>query len=94
MDLSGLPGADRIERGLRDLSQGRCSADALLVAVAARRLSELGLEVPVPPLPDEPELRLYDVLRQTTDDPYIRYNAALSELDSFLAALESRRARS
>ncbi len=60
-----------------------------------RRLSRLrGLGVTFPesvPLPKAPELALYTALGEECDDPYFRYNALRRELDSFVAALESRR---
>lgn len=93
-ELSGLPGAARVERGLADLQSGRRSLEALWLAAAATRLRSL--ELPVPPsdrLPAEPELALYAALRDQCDDcddPYYRYNALREELDSFLAALEAR----
>jgi len=56
-DLAGLPGAERVERGIRDLNEGRLSTDALLAAVAAGRLRDLGLPVPEDAaLPDGPDL--------------------------------------
>ena len=91
-DLEGLPGAARITRGLRDAGEGRATADALLVAIAAGRLRELGLPVPnAETLGRDAELALYALLCQVADDPYAAYNAALAELDSFLSSLEARR---
>lgn len=90
-DLDGLPGAERIAAGLRDLEGGRPTAEALLVAIASRRLEELGLEVSPPDrLPRDPELALYALLCASAEDPYYEYNAALRELDSFANALEAR----
>lgn len=92
--LSGLPGAERVRRGLRDLAAGRRTADALLVAMAAPRLRELGL--PVPPderVPAGAELALYALLRDAGGDGYARYNALLAEVVSFASALEARRWR-
>ena len=75
------------------MKQGRLSTDALLVAVAAGRLVDLGLPVPeAAALPDEPDLALYESLRgHPTGDPYYRYNALRQELDSFISCLEARR---
>jgi hypothetical protein len=75
--FTGLPGAENVERGVRDLNAGRRTVEALLVAAAATRLRE------------EPERALYALLG-AEPDPYYRYNALRRELDSFLAALESR----
>lgn len=94
-ELDGLPGAERIARGLVDLQRGRRSLEALWMAAAAGRLRSLGLPVPAPArLPAEPELALYEALHDECDDPYYRYNALRAELDSFLAALEARVERS
>ena len=93
-DLVGLPGAERLERGVRDLRLGRRSPEALLVASAVTRLRELGVDIPASvTLPGAPELALYAALGEECDDPYFRYNALRRELDSFVAALEARRSR-
>ncbi len=90
--LDGLPGAERIATGLRDLTAGVYSAEACLVACASLRLRDLGLSLPEPlSLPEEPELLLYQTLGQEHDDPYYRYNSWRQELDSFIAALQARR---
>jgi hypothetical protein len=83
-----LPGADLIEAGLADLRAGRESIPALLVAIGAPRLRQLGLELPVN-LPDNPEHRLYDVLaRDDSDSAHSRYNAYLRRLVSYERAAE------
>jgi len=88
-DLTGLPGAERVLHGLRDLEAGIPSSDALLVAVAATRLRSLGLAVPMK-IPPQPDLELYESLRNhPTGDPYYRYNALRRELDSFISCLAS-----
>lgn len=90
-ELTGLPAADRIERGLRALARGERSADALLVAIAAGRLRELGFDLPDRArLPRDPELALYRTLGSTSEDPFFAYRAALAELDSFLSCCERR----
>lgn len=93
-DLTGLPAAERVERGLADLRDGRFSDEALWLAAASVRLRSLGLPMPAADLlPREPELSLYASLGESSDDPYYRYNAWRAELDSFLSALEGRLAR-
>ncbi len=88
--LVGLPGAENVERGVRDLNAGRRTVEALLVAAAVTRLRELGLEISEDAiLPDEPELALYALLGEE-HDPYYRYNALRRELDSFVSTLEAR----
>lgn len=92
VDLEGLPAAERIARGLLEAGEGRATVDALLVAIASRRLDDLGLPVPnAETLSPDAELALYALLGQVADDPYAAYNAALDELDSFLSSLEARR---
>ena len=86
MQFSGLPGGDLVEKGLRDLSEGQETAEALLVAIGAPRLCRLGFDVPTL---DSPEHRLYDLLaRDDPDDAHARYNALLRCLVSFERAAE------
>lgn len=90
-ELDGLPGSQQFLCGIRDLTSGELSAEALLVAIAARRLTELGLPLPAAKhLPREPELRLYELLCSQSQDPFFAYGALLGELDSFLSCLEAR----
>jgi hypothetical protein len=87
-DFSGLPGAEIVAEGLRDLASGRESVPALLVTIARARLGRLGVSVG-PLLWQDTELRLYRAL--CTEDPttaYARYNSLLRRLDSFARALE------
>lgn len=89
--LEGLPGAEWIAVGVRDLQRERDSVEALCVSAASNRLRELGLTIPehrdrIP----EPELALYRRLQAEVDDPYYRYNALRRELDSFMDALGGR----
>lgn len=93
-ELSGLPAADRVRQGLRDLDRGRWSDEALLLAAARSRLLELGLPIPQGlEFPEEPELALYASLCTQGDDPYGRYNAMRRELDSFVVCLGAQQAR-
>ena len=86
MRLSGLPGGDLVEKGLRDLADGRETAEALLVAIGAPRLCRLGFDVPTL---DSPEHRLYALLaRDDPDDAHARYNGLLRRLVSFERAAE------
>jgi len=94
-ELEGLPAGDAIARGLRDLEEEKISVDALLVVVASRRLTDLGLSMPPGvDLPREPELALYEILCAQSEDPFFAYKAALGELDSFVSSLEALRASS
>jgi len=83
-----LPGQDLIEEGLRDLREDRESIAALLVAIGAPRLRNLGIELPAV-LPDNPEHRLYDLLaRDDSDSAHSRYNALIRRLVSYERAAE------
>ena len=87
-DLSGLPGAELVEDGLRDLAQGLRSANALLVLIGAPRLRGLGIDVPAAAVPD-PEHALYDLLaREDPASAHSRYNALIRRLVSFERAAD------
>jgi hypothetical protein len=91
MNLNELPGAELILPGLDDLDNGRTNTvGSLLVAIAATRLAEAGLDFPQDHLAAEPELTLYARLQDERDDAYLYYNALLSRLNSFCNALELR----
>ena len=86
MDVTALPGAELITQGLADLSDGRDTLEALLVAIGAPRLRRLGFEVPSVVLPEH---RLYEYLAKTDPDTaHSRYNALLRKLTSFERAAE------
>ena len=88
MDLQALPGGDLVDRGLRDLSTGDLTADALLVLIGAPRLRMLGLTVPDSAIAGYPEDRLYELLaRPDQDSAHSRYNALVRRLVSFERAL-------
>ena len=95
VDFDGLPGAERVLKGVEDLNRGVRSIEALLVAAAPQRLRENGIDLHEDALlPIEPELALYEALGAESDeDPYPRYNALRRELDSFMNALEARLSR-
>jgi hypothetical protein len=94
VDLAGLPAAEKVAAGIRDLNDGILSIEALLVSAAIGRLRSLGLTIrDDAPIPAEPELAFYRALGREHQDPYPRYNSLRQELDSFLAALEARLAR-
>lgn len=84
----GLPGADLIRDGIRDLEQGLDTVPALLVLVGAPRLRGLGIAVP-DQAADSPEIRLYQKLAESDpDSAHSRYNALLRILVSFERAAE------
>lgn len=72
-----------IETGLKDLREGRETTSALLVAIGAPRLRQLGLDLP-DFLPENPEHRLYELLAQDeSDSAHSRYNGLIRRLVSF-----------
>lgn len=91
VQTAGLPGADLVEQGLRDLGAGRESDAAWLVLIGAPRLRSLGVAVPDPPsswfevVPERsPEHRLYLRLAHSdSDSAHGRYNALVRKLVSF-----------
>lgn len=90
MDDRGLPGADLIEAGLRDLARGIESEAALLVSIGAPRLARLGKDV-AGAFPDA-EHRLYLLLaRDDSDSAHSRYNALVRRLVSYERAAECAR---
>jgi hypothetical protein len=89
MNLNDLPGAEIILPGLSDLHSGNSNTvGALLIAIAATRLTEAGLNIQNYHLDPEPELTLYSHLQKEREDAYPYYNALLSRLNSFCNALE------
>ena len=87
--LEGLPGAELVIAGLRDLDAGRITGPALLVLVASPNLRRLGVTLPEPPTVERPyEHRLYDLLvEQHGDGAHSRYNALIRRIMSFERAL-------
>jgi hypothetical protein len=80
---AALPGGEFIDTGLQDLQEGRETIAALLVAIGAPRLRELGFKIPES-LPSTPEHRLYDLLvKDDVDAAHSRYNALIRRLVSF-----------
>lgn len=83
---AALPGADLISAGVSALKRGDCTPEALLVAAAATRLGELGVEVPSAAEADEsPNLALYAAV-QASGGGHSQYNALKRRLDSFIRA--------
>lgn len=85
--IDGLPAADLITEGLRDLAAGVESVSGLLVAIGGPRLRRLGFNVPA--VAGRPEHRLYAILaEQHGPAAHGRYNALVRRLVSFERALE------
>jgi hypothetical protein len=85
-----LPGTEIVDVGLADLARGVESVAALLVAIGAPRLRQLGIAVPDGPR--RPEHRLYALLaREDSDSAHARYNALVRRLVSYERAYASAR---
>jgi hypothetical protein len=86
-----LPGGEILREGLADLRAGRRSVPALLVLVAAPRLSRCG--VPIPPVQTEtslPEHELYRLLvAEHGPEAWRHYRSLLRRLVSLEQALEA-----
>lgn len=88
MSYEALPGGDLIDKGLRDLRDGRETPESLLVSIGASRLKAAGVPVPERRF-DDPERRLYELLaREDEDSAHSRYNALIHRLVSFEESAE------
>ena len=75
--------------GIAALRRGEFTAEALLVAVGAPRLREIGLDIPeTVEVIEEPELALYAVIRKAGGG-HSDYNALIQRLVSFEQAAEA-----
>jgi hypothetical protein len=86
-EITGLPGAELITKGLADLGRGVETTESLLVSIGAPRLQQLGLDLrrPIPAA----EHRLYERLAgEDADSAHSRYNALVRRLVSFERAAE------
>lgn len=84
--FDGLPGAELVEAGLRDLASETITPAALLVSIGAPHLRLLGVEIPRAEA--DPEHRLYLLLAaEDPDAAHGRYNALVRRLVSFERAL-------
>lgn len=87
-----LPGADLVERGVRDLDADVDSIEALIASIGAPRLRQLGFRI-VRPIPMA-EHRLYALLAERYGDAaHSRYNALVRRLVSFERAAVAARPR-
>lgn len=86
--MDSLPANELISAGILDLRNERETIAALLVAIGAPKLRNLGLNLPSR-LPSNPEHRLYDLLAlEGSDSAHSRYNALIRKLVSFQRAME------
>jgi len=90
-----LPGGEILREGLRDLQMGVRSVDALLVLVAAPRLTRCG--VPIPSISSPPELPEHELFRLLSvehgPEAYRYYRSMMRRLVSLEQAIESVAAR-
>ncbi len=85
---ASLPGADIVSQGVDDLSRGVESVAGLVVAVAAPRLRNVGIDVPEV-LQRLPHHRLYELLSsEAPASAHGRYTALLRRVVSFASAAE------
>lgn len=90
VDTSGLPGGDLVNKGVADLSAGRIlTEEALLVAIGAPRLRQLGIELPeTVDATSNPEHALFGLLETRCGArTHSAYNALIRRLTSFEHAL-------
>src|SRR5258708_3278534 len=85
-----LPGGEILRNGLRDLQEGILSVDALLVLVAAPRLTRCGIRIP--PISPPSAFPEHDLFRRLSfehgPDAYRHYRSLLRRLVSLENALE------
>ena len=82
-----LPAEDLVRSGIDDLRNRKMTSSALLVAIGAPKLRQLGIEVPEHEF-SCPEHRLYDLLASDEPDAaHSRYNALIRKLVSFERAV-------
>jgi hypothetical protein len=85
--FADLPGADLVDRGVRDLGAGLASVEALLVSRASARLRSCGVDMGTP-LPDA-DRELYLLLDEREGSgAHSAYNALTRRLVSFMHAAE------
>lgn len=88
--MEAFPGWELVSQGLADVSGGRITPLACLVAIALPRLRRAGLidDSAGAQCVAEPEKTLYRLLLCESDDAYGRYNAMLRRLIRFEHALD------
>ena len=83
-----LPSGELIREGLDDIRAGRCTQNALLVAIGAPRLRGLGISPVLSPQFNNPEHALFTLLAdEYKRSAHSRYNALIRRLVSFERAL-------
>lgn len=86
----GLPGAEIIQKGLKDLEANLETSEAFLVAMARTKLKKMSVNVPIQAFDiEDAELKLYISLGDS-QNAYREYNALRNRLGRFERALQSR----
>ena len=81
----GFPGGELVDTGLADLADEKVTVGSLLVSLAAGRLRREG--IPVGPVQENPEARLYALIERSAGDlAHARYGAYLRQMSSFADA--------
>ena|SRR5436190_3974192 len=89
---AALPGEELVEQGLRDLTAGRITEEALLVLIASPRLEKLGIAIPKFSIAEPFEHRLYELLSERFgDSAHSRYNSLVRRVVSYARALARER---
>lgn len=85
-----LPGEEFVRDGLIDLREGRETIPALLVAIGAPRLRQLGIDLPKHSF-ESPEHRLYlKLASENSDSAHSRYSALIGRLVSYEDSYNAR----
>lgn len=84
-DFDNIPGGDLVSKGISDLKSGIISEEALLVLIAAPRLTGLGIVIPeAPEVPQPFEHALFsEIEKRRPNDALIAYNALIQRIVSF-----------
>jgi len=91
-EYKDFPGANLVERGLRDIRASRVSEEALLLLIARPRLLALGLDIPdLAELPRPREHLLFTLIEDThPDGAHSYYNSLIRRIVSFARACAAR----
>jgi hypothetical protein len=87
-----LPGEELVEQGLKDLSAGRITEEALLVLIASPRLEKLGISIPHVAVAEPYEHQLYNLLsKRLGNSAHSHYNSLVRRIVSYARALGRER---
>lgn len=89
--FQNIPGAELVQQGMKDLQDGKVTAESLLLQIASPRLEALGISLPHQHKPQaQPyEHQLYALLEARLGrGAHSQYNALIRRIVSFAHALE------